>query len=73
MGLNNLRELTPAQSFFVFFDIAFMKTKTMVDIRAKGVTGHFQFNDGAKDCTVSYTASGDDPTKYWKSEDATKL
>jgi len=73
MALNRLRELTPSQSFFVFFDNASTKTKTMVDVQTKGVTGHFQFKDGAKDCTVSYTTSGDDPTKYWKSEDATKL
>ena len=45
----------------------------MVDVQAKGVTGHFHFNDGTKGCTISYTANGADPTKYWKSQEAKKL
>jgi len=64
-------ELTPAQSFFVFFDND-PQTKTMVDVEANNVTGHFQFNDDAKHCTVSYKASGTDLTTYWKSEDGAR-
>lgn len=33
------------------------QTKTMVDVQAKGGTGHVQFNDGAKHCTISYKAA----------------
>jgi len=66
--LNYPHELTPAQSFFVFFDNAFMVTKTMVNAEKKSLSGHFQFSAGTKDCTVSYTATGD-PTKCWRSQD----